>query len=170
MPQPSDSVRASGRRDDVGEVAPQVVEEWPLSVGGDVERNVVMHSQCLGEVARLLHEDDESLAFKPPPERHLVVVGDLAVACQPRNDDRTLSVGEANEDRPDAAVGDDEPCAPDLLDGLRKREIGDTARVRRANRGRAMLHEQRLVGLDVLDGPEKPIERWAVRPCDHEDH
>jgi hypothetical protein len=67
-------------------------------------------------------------------------------------------------------MGDDDSGAPDEVRKLVKGEEVDTRGARRPDRRRAVLHDELLAEIGMLEDAQEAIERDAAAPGRDEDH
>jgi hypothetical protein len=100
-----------------------------------------------------------------------VVVDRLAERLEARDDDRALAVGECDQDRADACMRDERTRAPDRSGHLVEREEVDQFHALARKRRRVpVLDETLLVGPEVCDRAQQPVEPRLVRADADEDH
>ena len=108
-------------------------------------------------------------ASEPSCQLELVVVNSFSETRETRHDERTLLVGQGDENRADAGMSDDHPRVADELDELAEGDVVEAGRASGSDRRRAVLNNELLV-LDPPQFSEKAVERSAVRSGSDQDH
>lgn len=103
-------------------------------------------------------------------ERGLVVVYGFAEAAKPGDDDRAPAARERDQHAAYPRVGDDEPGAANVLDELLEGEEVDATCSFGPNGGGAMLDDELLIELEVVDSSYQPIEGRLIRADRYEYH
>lgn len=151
------------------EISAQLADELP--VGPDRCR---VHPRLLREsgrqLRRVVYEPYDTGAVEAPGERELVVVYGLAVAREPRDDDRSPAVRQRRHHGADTRVCNYDTRSAQKGHELVERQIVDTGRSGRAYERWAVLDHELLAGREPVDALEETVEPSLVRADGDEDH
>ena len=99
-----------------------------------------------------------------------MVVDGLAEALEPRHDDRPPAVGEAQQDRADAGVRDDDARLAHERGEVGHRQEVHALGARGLDGRAAVLHDHALARLTRRHGAQQAVERELARAGGDEDH
>ena len=95
------------------------------AAGAEASHEPLIGPELDPEIRVVPGHEDAALGFHPGAELELMAVQVLAPARVPGDDEGDLALVEALDDRPDAAVGDDERRTADQVAELRKERFED---------------------------------------------